>query len=511
MKKAVSEPPLDGGSHLKRRAQIGMIALAVRSVMQNLVILVTNVYLARLLAPADYGIFGMLQFAVSFFKLVGDTGLGAALIQKDEAPTDLELSSLFWFQIGLGVLLCIASIAFIPLLSVLFPSLPEGAQWMLPALALSLFFTMLRVVPFLVLERSVSFGWVGTIEFFGTIGFYGSAVLLASRGAGAFALVAASVVQAALVSVAANVVQPWRPKWAFSWASIRSMLKFGFAFQGNQIVNFANSAVTPLLAGGRLGKDAFGVIQFAQNTAWFPTLPVGIVRRVYFPFLSRLQNDRAAFVREYASAVVMCALPTFFFAGLFFAAAPEIVDIVYGEKWRPAVPAIYVYSVAFCFTFYSWIGSAALEALGQTSRLFRIVIIGAVTNWVAAFVAVMISPTVLSFAFGVLVQLVVTPIAVAIALRESVPQWPIFRRLIPMVVAAGVVGVVGRWASPWVEGPATLLLGVLMCAGGFLAVLLPFDPALRELIATRLRTLRLGAKSQRSTQNGSKPSAEEAP
>ena len=41
---------------------------------------------------------------------------------------------------------------------------------MLPGLALSLLFTMMRAVPFLILERQVNFGWVGLLEFMGTLG-----------------------------------------------------------------------------------------------------------------------------------------------------------------------------------------------------------------------------------------------------------------------------------------------------------------------------------------------------
>ena len=482
------EPRQDPDTKLKKRAQLGMIVLAGRSVLQNLVILAANVYLARLLTPSDYGIFGILQFAVAFFRTLGDTGLGAALIQRNEEPSDLDLSTLFWFQTGVGVLLCALSVAVVPLLPLIFPTLPEGAEWMLPGLALSLLFTMLRVVPFLVLERRVSFGWVGTLEFFGTIVYYGSAVLLALQGAGAVALVSATVAQAALIAIAANIVQPWRPSLQFSWASVRSMLKFGAAFQGNQIVGFINSAVTPMLAGGWLGKEAFGIVQFAQNTAWFPTLPVGIVRRVYFPYLSRLQTVREAFVSEFESAVSLCALATYFFAGLFFAAAPQIVHIVYGDKWLPAVPALYVYSVALCFTFYSWIGSAALEATAQTGRLFRVAILGAVTNWAAAVFALSLSATVLSFAFGALVQLTVVPIFVGYMMRETVPQGRIVRRILPMVIAAMVVGGLGRQLSRLIVGPLSLIAFTIGCAIVFLLAAWPFDRKLRELVMRRFVT-----------------------
>lgn len=471
----------DQKAHLKKRAKCSMALLGFRSVLQNLVILVSNVYLARLLTPGDYGVFGILQFALSLFKLIGDTGLAAALVQRKEAPDDVELSTIFWFQLGLGACVCLASFAAVPVLPVFWKTLPPGAEWLLPALSLSLLFTMARVVPILMLERQVSFGWVGTLEFIGTIGFYGSAVVLAFRGAGAAALVWASVIQAGVVALLANLVQPWRPSWVFSWTRIRGVLRFGFAFQGNNIVGFVNSAVTPLLAGARLGKEAFGVIQFAQNTAWFPSLPVGIVRRVYFPYLSRLQADRKAFVAELETSVVLCAAPCFLFTGLFLGGAPAIVSIIYGDKWLSAVPLIYIYSIGFCFTFYTWIASAAIEALGRAGRIFKIAVAATVANWIATLLVTLSGGSMLMFGLAFQVHLILAPAMTLLAIRELVPEARSVSRTLRLLPAGAACGMVGRATVPWVHGPWTLSGWVLVSATVFASLVLILDRGVRGL------------------------------
>src|SRR5262249_5759755 len=162
---------------LKRNAQLGMVALGVRSALQNLVILIANVYLARWLDPKDFGIFAILQFALSFFRLVSDTGLGPALVQQKEHPSDDDLSTIWWLQLALGIALVAVSALIAPAVPLVWPSVPREAVWLLPGLALGLLFTMMQSVPFLVLERQVRFGWVGTLEFLGTIAFYGTALM----------------------------------------------------------------------------------------------------------------------------------------------------------------------------------------------------------------------------------------------------------------------------------------------------------------------------------------------
>jgi O-antigen/teichoic acid export membrane protein len=472
--------------NLKQRARFGMLVLAVRSAMQQLVVLVASIFLARILAPGDYGIFGILQFAMALLKLIGETGLGASLLQRETPPNDLELSTVWWFQAAMGLLLVAASFLAAPLLPIFWPSLTDGTQWLLPAFSLSLFFTMMRVVPFLILERNVSFGWVGTLEFFGTLGYYSVALLLAHAGAGVKALVWASVGQAALVSIAANIVQPWHPRFVFSWSAVRSMMKFGAAFQGNHVLGFINGAVTPLLVGAKLGKEALGIVQFAQGTAWFPTAPVGIVRQVYFPYLSRLQSQPKAFIEEFELAVTLCALPTFFFFALFAGGGPALIPLIYGAKWSVAVPIVYVYSIGFCFNFYSWIGGAAIEALGQTGGIFRVAVIGLVTNWSCALLATWWVPTTLSFALGFCVHLIVSPLVIYVILQKLVPGLRPLPRVVPSLVAGCVAAGVGRLLLPWVGGLGTLAAWIVPVALVFAGITLTLDARLRAFTQRKL-------------------------
>jgi PST family polysaccharide transporter len=484
----VSESQSAAPHKLKRNAQLGMVALGVRSALQNLVILVANVFLARWLEPRDYGIFGILQFALSFFRLVSDTGLGAAMVQQSKAPDEPELSTIWWLQLVVGLALTGASFALAPLLPSVWPTIPREAVWLLPCLALGLLFTMLQSVPFLVLERDVRFGRVGTLEFAGTITFYGTALVLAARHAGPAALVAASVGQAALVSIAAHFVQPWKPKLRFRFESVRRLLKFGAAFQAGNALAFANAAVTPLIVGARLGSEALGVVQFAESTAFFPSVVVGLVRRVYFPFLSRLQSDTATFRREFEQAVVLCAVPSFFCFGIFAGAAPAVISIIYGAKWLAAGPALVVFSLGFCFTFFSWIGDAVMAALDDMGRLFRIKVVATIVNWSATLVAIAWRPTTFAFALGFFVQLVVTPALILVAVRALVPGVRVVTRLRGLAAGALAVVGLGRMVVPYIDGVARLTTFVVVALVVFLGVAASIDADLRRTARAALES-----------------------
>ncbi len=491
---------------IRRRARLGVVLLGARTVLQQLTILVANVYLTRTLKPADYGVFAIIQFALALFTLLGDAGLGTALIQKHAGPDRSELSTIWWFQLSLSTVIVGVTFVAAPWVLTFWPDLPEGSVWLLRGLALGLLFTMLRAVPMLLLERNLRYEWIGTLEFAGTVAFYGTAVLMASRGAGATSLVSASVIQSFALAFAANLVQPFRPSLIFDRERLRALVRFGFAFQGKNMIGFINQAVTPLFAGARLGKVVLGHVQFAQNIGYFPSLPVGIVSRVTFPLLSRLQGDRAAFASELERAVLLCGIPTFWFTGLVLGTGPAIVSVVYSDKWLPAVPALYVYTLTFAIGFYFTIIGSALDALGKPQVLLRLFIAVALINWLCVIVATSIGHSPLAFALGYCIHVLVGNVAILVALKQLLPEARPLARLGAPAAGAAVVAFAGRYALPFIHSPLRLSAWVLIALALFAAVVLLLDRSLWRALQVALRGLTASGRA-RATAAGVVPDA----
>jgi len=463
--------------------RIGALALGARSILQQLTTLVANVYLARVLTPADYGVFAIVQFAMAFFVVFGDVGLGPSLVQKRETPNQVELSTVFWFQLGLS--LTVLGVVFVsaPLVLGLWPELPPGTEWLLRGLALTFLFTVLKVVPSLLLERNLRFGRISMIEFFGTVLFYATAVILASRGANAASLVLASVAQAGFAALALNLVQRWRPSFVFDRAALRGMLRFGVNYQGKVVMSLVNSSVTPLVAGIRLGEHGLGIVNFAHNTAWFPVQLVYIMGRVSFPAFSRLQHDRRALAGEIERTIVVCATATLFFVGLCLGIGPRMVEIIYSAKWLPAFPALYVYSLAIAIGFLSPIVASGLDALGRPQIVFRLSMAWSAINWVSVLIATEFARTPFAFGVGYSVHVVLGNLAVIVILRRMLPEARPLRRILPAVLGMVLVAALGRFLLyPWLQGGISLALGVVALAAAFLGLGLLLDPALASTL-----------------------------
>jgi PST family polysaccharide transporter len=454
------------------------------------------------LSPSDYGVFAVIQFALALFAVFGDVGFAPALIQKKDLPTQRELSTVWWFQVGLSSLLVSLVFWLAPYLLRLWSDLPRGTEWLLRGMSLNFLFTVLRVIPSLRLERSLRYGWLSALEVMQTIAFYGTAVVMALRGAGPASFVTASVVQAAMTALLLNLLSPWRPSLVFDRAALTPVLRFGVAFQGKTIFGLANASVMPLIAGSLLGKQALGLLNFAQKTAYFPLELVVIVSRVSFPVLSRLQTNRQALAQELESNMRLCATATHFFVGLCLGLGPALVGIIYSDKWLPAVPMLYVYALAMAIGFVSPVLSSALEASGRPGLVFKLVAGWTTFNWVVVLVGTALVKDQLAFAIANSLYVVAGNLAIIWVLRRMLPEVRLGRGVHGSLAGGLAVAVGGRLVLPWLGSAGALVLAVLGAALLFLAIGGLVD---REMLYTLRRLLARSRPAEGST--GEEPSA----
>ena len=81
-----------------------MIWNAVERFGSSFFLFVSNLVLARLLSPDDFGCIGMLLVFISISDAIVDGGFGSALIQKKN-PTATDYSTVFYWNLGLSFVL----------------------------------------------------------------------------------------------------------------------------------------------------------------------------------------------------------------------------------------------------------------------------------------------------------------------------------------------------------------------------------------------------------------------
>ena len=99
---------------LKEKAIKSIRWTTVGSIILTAIQFLQNVILARLLEPEDFGIMALVLIVVGLVQPFFDLGLSAAIIQKKDISS-LQLSSLYWLNIGMGFLCFIVVYLIAPL------------------------------------------------------------------------------------------------------------------------------------------------------------------------------------------------------------------------------------------------------------------------------------------------------------------------------------------------------------------------------------------------------------
>ena len=460
----------------RRRAARGVVLLSLRTVLTQVLVLAGTIVLTRTLEPEDFGLFAVLQFALTFLQFFGDAGVGGALIQRPEAPSERALASVFTLQLLLGAGLVAAAWMAAPLLPLLWPSLPAVSTWLLRAMSVTFLVTAMRTIPSILLERGLRFGAIAAAEVGQVAGFYGVACACALAGLRAWTWPLALLAQALVGTLVVNAAGPWRPRLALDRALLGPLVRFGIPFQLKNLIGFANGAVTPVYAGMVLGPAPTGLITWGQQVASVPLRLVEVVARVSFPLVSRVSGDEDEVARVLERTLQACALGVFFAAALLLTAGPNVTVVIFSERWLGGVVALHAFSLALVVGFVSPVVGAVLDALGRPGVVARLAAGWTALNWIVIPLATA-RWGLGGFVYGYCVHVIVGNAAVLVAARTLVPRARLLRPLAGPALGALCVAAIG-WTvlRPWATTPLRLVAGVAGALAVHLAVFAAVDP-----------------------------------
>jgi O-antigen/teichoic acid export membrane protein len=376
-------------SRLRAQAVAGVGWSATGHVGHQLIQFGISVLLARLLVPKDFGVVGMLMVFIGFAMLFGEFGLGAALIQQRDI-TEVQLSSTFWLNLAVGVVLMLLFIGLAPGIARFYridQLLPLGR-----VMALGFPVAALAVVPGALLTRKMAFRSLAFIQVTSTLIAGTGAVVVALNGAGAWTLVVHWLLLATSTSVLTFRAAGWRPRLVYSATEMRGLLAFGANLFGFNFVNYWARNADNLLIGKFLGSAPLGLYDRAYRLMLLPIGQIAaVLGRVMFPALSSIQDDHERIRHIYLRLVAAIGLVAFpLMAGLLVVAEPFVL-VVFGDKWAGVVPALQVLCVVGILqTLMNPVGWI-YQSQGRTDLLFR---------WGLAASTVLVLAIVIGVSFG---------------------------------------------------------------------------------------------------------------
>lgn len=396
--------------------------------------------LARLLQPKDFGLVALANVLITFIQIFLEQGFSQALIQRQKLDRE-HLDTAFWTQLVLGFLLTIASFSGAGLIANLFQQ-PQLIP-VIRCLSVLFFFNAFTQIQIALLKRKFAFKTLATRALLGIFigGIVG--VVVAIAGFGVWSLVTQQIVYEGVGIIVLWGASDWRPRLRVSLPHFQQLVDFGVHILSFQLVDFFNQRTDSLLIGYFLGAETLGYYAIAQRILQVMTqLLVGTANQVALPTFSRLQTDinrfREAFY-QVTQLTSLIAFPTFL--GM-IVLTPELVILLFGKQWLPAIPTMQILALAGLLRSISFFNESVFMAMDKPSWRVRLGLLNAILNIIACLVAVRWGLIAVAVAY-VLSDYLAFPIGLwAVSQLIKIPLLTYLRQFIAPLVCASIVVVV---------------------------------------------------------------------
>ena len=305
------------------------------SALNSLVLRVGNflvgIFLARILAPEQFGVFAVALTVQSVLMTLADLGMSTDLIRSEnpalKAPTVASLAAVS------GATLSAVMASSAQNLAELLGSKEAGP--VIAVMALSLLLAGMGVVPFASLQRNFAqkkLFIVAMVDF--TVGNV-FVVVLVLAGWGVMALALGRLIAQALALVLQFIVSGERIRFGFDPVQAPGILRYGIPVAGANLISWALLNIDNVAVSRLAGPVALGFYFLAFNISNWPMSALGqIVRSVSIPAFAQMARAKD---NKALAAVTGPVSATSLLAGLLLAVlAQPIVEILYGQSWLPA-------------------------------------------------------------------------------------------------------------------------------------------------------------------------------
>jgi O-antigen/teichoic acid export membrane protein len=415
-------------AELRRRTVRGAVVTAAFLILIDGLTLLQGLVVTRLLGPRDIGLYGIVSVTVMTVIALKRVGIDEAFVQQErtEAEQEEEFQHAFTLELLLAAAFAVIVCILAPVVAAAYGDerllgLMLGVSYLPVAFAL--------LAPLWVFFRRMDYRRQRSLQAIQPIVSFAVTVPLAATGFGVWSLVVGPLVGYVAAIAAGIRVSPYRLALRFDSDVARRYLRFSapifvallatLVVQQGQVVAFEAYG----------GLAAAGYITLAATLTRYVDRADQIVTATIYPAVCAIQGRTRQLEELFAKsnrATLLYVLP---FTAAVVLFAPDLVHVVLGDRWEPAVVLLQGLAAAGLVQHLGFNWFSFYRAHGDTVPPAIEAVVGAV-----AFLALAV-PGLVAFGFEGFVAGRVLAAAVALAVRAVY-----VRRLLPGVRPLTIAG-----------------------------------------------------------------------
>ena len=413
---------------------------------------ILQLLLARILDPEHYGTLALMTIFVNLANVFVQNGFNSALIQNKDV-TEEDYSSVFWVSLGVTGVLYGILFAAAPLIARLY-HMPDFV-YPFRVICLMLFPGTLNSVQIARLRRKMDFKKVFVSNMVGIVLSGVTSIVLALMGAGIWALVCQSLLNAVCACIVMSFTAKLHLRFVCDLQRVGKLFSYSWKLLASGLLNTLYQDLRSLVIGLKYNS---ATLAFYNRGKQFPQFLINAidntVNSVMLPAMSAEQDDKTRVKALMRHSITLSAYILFpMMAGLAAVAKP-LITLLLTEKWLPAVPYMQIYCYTFAFYPVHSCNLQAINAMGRSDIYLKLELIKKGYGLVALVIAIFCFDSPLAIAATGVVTSVLSCFVNATPNQKLVgyTYWEQIRDILPAMLASlimfGIVLLVGTLPMP---------------------------------------------------------------
>lgn len=336
----------------------------------QLVSTMVSIILARIIAPEAYGIISVALIFVNFLDVFVEVGFNSALIRK-QTPDSLDYSTMFWFNIGAGVIIYVILYFFAPIIEGFWKL--DGLTGIIRVLALKIPFVSIFSIQLIYVKKNLLYKKYFFVSLVGTIVSSIVALYMVLNGYGVWALVFNALTKSIIDMFMSFILIPWKPTFEFSFDRFKSLYSYGKNILLAKIVDIAYVELSGIVMAKKYTSTDLALYNRGRK---FPQLILTTINSsisdVLFTVFSDEQDNSEKLKMMLRQVLKMCNYILLPFMFGFLGCAKSFVGAILTEKWMACVPYLQLMCIYYMCIPISSVIYQGIKAIGASHIIFRL-------------------------------------------------------------------------------------------------------------------------------------------
>ncbi len=463
---------------------------SVTEIAAKIVSPITNMILARIIAPEAFGVVTTVTMIISFADMFTDAGFQKYLVHKefkDDSEKYKNANVAFWTNFGISIFLWAMIALTSDRIAILVGN--PGLGHVITIACIQLLFTSFSSIQMALYKRDFDFKTLFLVRMVAICIPFVITIPLALLGFNYWALIIGVMCMQFSNALILIVKSKWKPRLFYSLEILKEMLSFSIWSLVEAISIWFTVWVDVFIIGSTLNEYYLGLYKISITIVnGLMSLITASTVPVLFSALSRLQNDSKQFNNMYFGVQKLVAIIIFPMGVGVYLYRDLATQILLGSQWREASGVIGIWALTsaikvvfcnYCSEVYRATGRPRVSFLAQILHLVALVPVCIISSkygfWSFVFARSLIR---LQFAF---VNFVLMKYVIGISVLRTL------RNIFPAAISAIGMGFMGFFLKHLYEVILWDVISIIICVIFYFSLLYMFPDMRKELNRIRRR------------------------